>query len=210
MKKLLSFITVAVMTLAFAVPAQAQFKIGPRIGMNVNKLNFDKEVFDGANRAGFTAGLEAEFTVPVVGIGLDASVMYVRRNSRFMSEVTGTDWPQQTKVSNGHSDYIDVPVYVKWKFGLPIVGGLVKPFLFTGPDFAFLCSKKAITDAWKSKKVDTSWNFGLGVEFFNHLQFAASYGLGMSKAAEFVGATEQGTKIEGKNRYWTVTAAYLF
>ena len=54
-----------------------------------------------------------------------------------------------------------------------------------------------------------AWNFGFGVQLLGHLQVGASYGIGMTKAFEKIGAVE-GVDIQGKNRYWTVTAAYLF
>jgi hypothetical protein len=83
--------------------------------------------------------------------------------------------------------------------------------VFTGPEFSFLTSKTAINEAWKNKKMNVSWNIGAGVQLFNHLQIGASYGLGVSKAAEKIGVTVNSEEtIEGKNNYWTVTAAWLF
>ena len=55
-----------------------------------------------------------------------------------------------------------------------------------------------------------AWNFGFGVELFSKVQVAASYGLGLTKSLEAVGVMDNGVDIDGKNRYWTVTAAYLF
>ena len=63
---------------------RSQFRIGPRVGVAVNDLHFNKSVFDGDNRAGFTAGVMTEFTVPVIGLGFDLSAMYVRRSAKWM------------------------------------------------------------------------------------------------------------------------------
>ena len=52
-------------------------------------------------------------------------------------------------------------------------------------------------------------NFRFGGQQLEHLQVGASDGIGMTKAFEKIGAVE-GVDIQGKNRYWTVTAAYLF
>jgi hypothetical protein len=83
--------------------------------------------------------------------------------------------------------------------------------VFTGPDFAFLTSKTAINEAWKNKSVNVSWNVGLGVQLFSHLQVGASYGFGITKAAEKIANVgDSNVQIEGKNNYWTVTAAWLF
>ena len=47
---------------------------------------------------------------------------------------------------------------------------------------------------------------GGGVELFSHLQVAATYGWGLSKSS----SNDSGVALYGKNRCWTVTAAYLF
>ncbi len=195
----LFFAAAAVAIAALAVqPAAAQFRIGPRVGLNVNKLHFDKELLGNENRAGFNAGLMAEFTVPVVGIGFDISAMYVRRSA---------EWAQQQLIDK--REYIEIPLNLKYKLNIPIVNSIIRPFLTTGPSFSFLTSKKSWT-AFRNKSCDVAWNFGLGVELLRHMQIAASYGVGMTKAFETIGAINGSAGIEGKNRYWTVTAAYLF
>lgn len=198
-------IIAAVMALAGAIPAAAQFKFGPKAGVSVNSLHFSRDVFDSDNRTGFTGGLMCEFTVPVVGIGLDASLMYVRRSvdAEYDPNTGGPQTPATTTIGR---DYITIPVNLKWKFGIPVV----KPFLTTGPEFSFLTSRKAIKDAWRNKSVDYSWNFGAGVELLGHLQVAASYGLGLNKVLQNIGLADNATKVNAKNRYWTITAAYLF
>lgn len=193
MKKRLLTILVAIM---MVLPAMAQFKIGPRLGVAINSLHFNKEALAEDNRAGFTGGLQIEFTAPIIGIGMDASLMYVKRSGRGINnEYIG-------------SDYIDIPINVKYKLGIPVV----KPFVFTGPDFAFLTSKKTVANIIKRRNFDVGWNFGFGVELINHLQLSAAYGIGLTKALEDFGLKDEGNRagIEGKNRYWTVTAAWLF
>ncbi len=191
----------AVLALVSVVPAQAGFRFGPRVGLEVNKLHFNEDLFTSDNRAGFTGGLQFEVS-GLFGFGVDASVMYVRRSAEFLS--------QNEDVTAKNRDYIDIPINVKYKFSLPLVSKVLAPYVFTGPDFAFLTSGTGINEAWKSKKVDVAWNFGLGVELVSHLQVSASYGIGISKAAEMIGATGGKQDIDGKNRYWTVTAAWLF
>lgn len=178
-----------------ALPANAQFRIGPKVGINVNSFHFNKATFDSNNRVGFNAGILTEFTVPLVGIGFDASVMYVRRNASF---TTGEE-----KVTNNRS-YIDIPINLKYKLNIPVINNIVRPYLATGPAFAFLTSKKNF-DEFRNKKCDIAWNFGFGAELLRHVQIGASYGIGLNKAFK---TTDNA--IDGKNRYWTVTAAYLF
>ncbi|MCM1094271.1 MAG: porin family protein [Lachnospiraceae bacterium] len=172
-------ILAAIMIIAMAVPASAQFRFGPKVGITVSELHFSKSVFNEGNRTGFTGGLMTEFTVPIIGLGFDASVMYARHSEK--------------------RDYIDIPVNLKYKFGLPVIGKIITPFLTTGPSFSVL-----VKDLSGAKNFSTSWNFGLGVALVNHIQVAASYGFGISKAAYVEDAGS------GKDRCWTITAAYLF
>ena len=51
---------------------------------------------------------------------------------------------------------------------------------------------------------------GAGVEILGHLQLAAAYGIGLNSALQKTGVADNATKVEAKNRVWTLTAAYLF
>lgn len=180
--KIKGIILAAIMVMAMALPSSAQFRFGPKVGLNISELHFNKSAFDSKNRAGFNAGLMTEFTVPIIGIGFDASAMYSRRNSE-----------------NGyHRDYLSVPVNLKYKFGIPVISHIITPFLTTGPGFDFL-----LNDPDGAKSMNVDWNFGIGVALINRIQIAASYGFGISKAYKTDGA-------EAKDRCWTITAAYLF
>lgn len=200
MKKLFITLAIAVIALVSAVSAEAQFRFGLKAGVAVNSLHFNESTFDASNRAGFTGGAMVEFTAPVIGVGFDLSLMYVRRNTR---------WLEENEITSDNRDYIDIPLNFKWKFNIPLINKVVRPFALTGPTFSILTSGRNIGDTWRNRKFDTSWNFGAGVELLSHLQVAASYSVGMTKALKTIGVT--GTSdINGHNRYWTVTAAYLF
>lgn len=202
MSKIKRFWVVALL-LAFFVPSYAQLKIGPRVGVAVNSLHFDEKLLGKDNRAGFTAGLQLEFTVPLIGIGGDLSAMYVHRSADWMEENTST-------LNTSVSQYIDIPLNLKYKLTLPAISRIICPYVFTGPAFSFLVSKELVDD-FKKSKFDVAWNFGFGVELIRHLQVSASYGLGLTKALEYVNLKNGNTAdIDGKNRYWTVTAAWLF
>ncbi len=203
MKAIRVFFAVLALTIisATSMTANAQFRFGPKIGLNVSSLHFDKSAFDSENQTGFTGGLMMEFTVPVIGVGFDLSAMYVRRNAQFM---------QNNEVAKDKRDYIEIPLNLKYKIGLPVVGKIITPYLTTGPSVAFLTSKTGFDGFVKNKTFDAAWNFGFGVQLLNHLQVGASYGLGMTKAFKTVGVGNGSADIDAKNNYWTVTAAYLF
>lgn len=206
MKKFAFFFAMAIIALTTAIPASAQLKFGLKAGVAVNDLKFNSvaENFDVENRAGFTGGAMLEFTAPVLGLGIDASVMYVHRT------VGDKTLQEEFEHFNSSRDYIDIPLNLKWKISIPVISNVIKPYLATGPSFAFLVSKNDFKEFIEEKKCDVSWNFGAGVELFNHLQIGASYGIGLTKAMETIKVVDDMPTIEGKNRYWTITAAYLF
>lgn len=198
MKFITKAIAAVLLAAAAVVPAQAQFRLGLKAGVAVNTLKFNKDVVSSDNRTGFTGGLMADFTVPVIGLGFDASVLYAARSVDFTNSETG-DVITKTR------SYIDIPVNLKYKIGLPGIGRIITPFLTTGPDFSFLLSKENMDDAFSNKKFDFAWNVGAGVQLVNRVQIAASYGFGLTKTA-----SGDKSLYSGKNRCWTITAAYLF
>lgn len=209
MKLLYRFLLVMVLAAGSVATASAQFRIGPRVGVNVNKLHFNESTFDKGNQTGFTGGLQCEFTVPVIGVGFDLSVMYVH-------QVNGIDNKKGSPVIEDidndtfkKKDYIEIPLNLKYKLSLPLISKLVKPYFTTGPSIAFLTSRKAISEAYRNKKVDWTWNLGFGVEVLSHLQVGASYGIGLNSTVEKLNVANA-EDINCKTRAWTITAAYLF
>lgn len=200
--KLLLIAIVALAAGTLNANAGGPIKFGPKVGITANDLHFNNDLFESNNRTGWTAGLMLEGTVPVIGIGADLSLMYVRRNSEFML---------QNNISTDNRDYIEIPLNIKYKFSLPAVNRILVPYLAVGPSVSFLTSKKNIENAYRNKSVDWAINFGLGVQLFSHLDINARYGLGLTKAINALPGDQGGPAgIEGKNRYWTITLGYLF
>lgn len=210
MKKSIIRIIAAAMLFALpALPAAAQIHFGPKLGVAIDKLSFSKDVLNSDNRAGFTGGLTLEVMLPVANLGFDISAMYVHRSSDVLDMTDQDPVTGAYSVEKNNRDYIEIPLNLKYKLGLPVVGKIVTPYVFTGPSFAFLTSKKAINEAMNNKTFDVAWNFGVGLQLINKIQVGASYGLGMTKAVKALSDVES-ANIDGKNRYWTVTAAYFF
>lgn len=203
MKKTI-FCVALVAALFLAIPANAQFKIGPKVGVNISTLSLGGDLsknFKSSNVSSFTGGVMAEFMVPVIGIGLDASVMYTRKGSDLKNLVENSTEKQ-------HTDYVEIPINLKYKFSLPVVGSVLAPFVYAGPSFGFRVGDN-FADQYKNKSFETAINVGIGLEFFNHLQVAGQYGWGLGKAMEFESDALNST-LDGKSRAWTITAAYLF
>lgn len=197
-KKILSATLMLLLALTCALPVAGQVRFGVRGGLTLGKLSFDREVINSHNRMGWCGGLMLDLNIPVVGLGVEVSAMYTHRNNRL------TDHEQVFK-----RDYLDIPVYARYRLSLPHIGHVVAPLVFTGPNFSILFSENA-PEGYKNRKTHLSWDVGGGVDLFNRLRVTATYGIGMSKAMEYVDLEYQGDKVEGKDRYWTLSAALLF
>lgn len=203
MKSVKRIFVAMIAVLAISATASAQLSFGVKAGLKVNKISFDEKALASDNQAGFTGGVMAEFMLPVLNLGVDASLMYVHNKVN-----VGVDG-FEGGVDKARS-YIEVPVNLKWKIGLPIAGNIVSPYIFTGPCFSFLAGKAEIEEALKEKKVDVSWNIGVGVQLLRKLQISAGYGFGLNNTLEIAGVDGNWTDIDGKRNCWTITAAYLF
>ncbi len=201
MKKLKCLLAAMAIALGVAAPsasAVGPFKFGVKVGTEINSLKFNEDAFKSDNRAGFTGGLMVQFVAPIINLGFDASVMYTHRSLHM--------YAAEDKTQSAHigSDFIEIPINLKYNIGLPVIGKFVSPFLTTGPDFSFLVSKKTVNDM-KQKNYDLAWNFGIGLSIVDKVQVAASYGLGITN-----NASGDQALYDSKNRFWTVTLAYLF
>ena len=204
-----NFILVIAVCLAFITPplySHAEFRIGPRAGVDISHLHFNKDIFSSENRLGFTGGLQAEVNLPL-GFSFDLSAMYVRRSTAGSLNIDG-----DIVTTDSHRDYVNVPVNVRWKLSIGAVGKFISPYIFTGPDFAFLLSDNvAVGEDFESRKTDISWNVGFGLELFRHLQLSATYGMGLTDLKNInanIGSWIN--DLKAKNNNWTLTAAWMF
>lgn len=189
MKKILVACLIAVMSIS---AANAGLRFGVKLGTNVNHLSTNiKSNFDKNNRAGFTGGVLAEYMTPLLGLGFDLGVQYAYLN---------------TGIEN-NKNFIQIPLNLKYKFSLPVVGSFLSPYIFTGPSFDFKLDKSTVT-SMKTKTFQSVWNLGLGLELVKHLQIGASYGFGMNTIAKI--AIPGAEPVKYHNGYWTIAAAWLF
>ena len=180
MKKIFGALMIAV-CIGMAMPAQAQLHFGVKGGLNLSKASF--------------IGPMAEFNIPVVGLGVDASLLFAQRGIKI------SDGGEEATVKqNG----LDIPVNLKYNIGL---GSLVGLYVAAGPDFYFDFAGNKTIDGVKTdkKKAEVGINVGAGVKLLNHLQVGANYNIPLGKTASF-------EDIEGsyKTKTWQVSVAYIF
>lgn len=199
MKKFFTLILVAVATMV-AAPANAQVQFGLKGGLNVTSMSFSEKVLAKENRAGFFIGPTAKFTLPIVGLGVDASALYDQREA----EVDGDKIKQQA---------INVPINLRYSVGL---GETASVYFAAGPQFGFNVGDKEhkLTDGetWKLSGSTLSVNFGLGVMILNHVQIGANYNLVCGKTGELSVLEGAGNALKNKGRAnaWQISAAYYF
>jgi opacity protein-like surface antigen len=192
------FLTVVVLFAALmtAAPAKAEVKFGLKGGLNLTSMSLDANAIDKSNQAGFFVGPTVKFTLPVVGLGIDASALYDQRKS----EVDGTSLKEQS---------IQIPVNLRYGIGL---GSTASIYFFAGPQFGFNVGDKSIkttTSEWTFKSSNISANVGLGVMLLSHLQISANYNFGLGKTGE-LDILNTNFKENGKMNAWQIAVAYYF
>ena len=201
MKKIFTLILVAVATMV-AVPASAQVQFGLKGGLNVTNMSLNDDILKTENRAGFFIGPTVKFTLPIVGLGVDASALYDQREA----EVKGTDEKIKQQA-------INIPVNLRYGVGL---GETASIYFAAGPQFGFNVGDKEhkLTDGetWKLSGSTLSVNFGLGVMILNHVQIGANYNLVCGKTGELsvIEGTGNALKNKGRANAWQISAAYYF
>lgn len=203
MKRTLLSLAVAVAALTFALPSQAQVKLGVKAGLNVSNMNFKnvQENIKADNRTGFFAGLTADFTIPLLGLGADASLLYDNK-------VVGVD--------DGHKTlhYIDLPLNVKYTLGF---SSLVSVYAATGPQFSWNVGDRhwgitQIGQNWELNKSEFSWNAGFGATVLKHVRVGYNYNiaLGSTAKAEPLKIGLQAATGKLKNNTHQISVSYLF
>lgn len=183
--------------------AQAGIRFGVKAGVNLANASLSTEALDPSNFTGFQAGLITDFTLPIIGLGMDAALLYSQQGLKFdknlISELRLSD--ETKKLST-----LDIPVNLKYKFSLV---GLMGVYLNAGPYVSFRLDEN-LKDQYKTKSFGAGLNFGAGVELLNHLQIGANYKLGLTNDYSDFHLNLDALKGDGKVRVWSITAAYFF
>lgn len=200
------FFTMVVLLATLTVAAQAQVKFGVKGGLNLTNMKFDESVVDKSSQAGFFIGPTVKFTLPVVGLGIDAAALYDQRSAK----INGTD--EKLKQQS-----IQIPVNLRYGFGL---GETASIYLFAGPQFGFAIgdkSKNIVNNAldWRLKDSNLSANVGLGLMLLNHLQVSANYNIALGTTGEVsfsdaANATWNTAVGKAKANAWQISVAYYF
>lgn len=215
MKKLFTAAIVALSMMFGANNAQAQVQFGIKGGLNVTSMSLDKDkLLDTENQAGFFIGPTVKFTLPIVGLGIDASALYDQREAK----IKGDGDEKDITSARLKTQAINIPINLRYGVGL---GSVANVFFFAGPQFGFNVgdkNKSIFQDAveWKLKSSNFSVNVGLGFTVLSHLQVSANYNIACGKTGDVTVSDAAGTALQemlgnsGKANAWQVGLAYYF
>lgn len=199
MKKIFSIFLVAVCCFAMAIPAQAQLiKWGVKGGVNMSDIDLSGG-YNGNkdNATGFFIGPMAEFTVPLIGLGVDGSLLFSQKQVKLDG-----DKVKQTG--------LEIPVNLKYTIGL---GSMLGIYFAAGPDFFFdFSGDKTLNEiSVDKKKTQVALNLGLGLKLVKHLQVGVNYQIPMGDSFTLKNAVNAATNSgSAKTKIWQVSAAYIF
>ncbi len=207
MKKIFTAIAFAAALFA-AVPSQAQIKFGLKGGYNVTDMSLSSDVIKKSNQTGFFVGPTAKFTLPIVGLGIDAAILYDQREAKMENKINA-------ETSTVSEKNINIPINVRYSVG---VGSLASVYLAAGPQFGFNVGGKNYNwddgTNYELKKSNFSVNLGAGVSLINHIEIGCTYNIACGKTGELTvknaaSAAENSVKNNRTNA-WQVYAAYYF
>ena len=209
MKKITAVFTlVAVLMFGLSVPVQAQVQFGVKGGLNVGRMSLNNDLLKASNRTGYYFGPTVKFTLPVVGIGIDAAALYDQRETKLSNDKLKETSSFEKTVKQ---QQIVVPINLRYNIGLSKMAALL---FYAGPQFGFnVGDKNQSIDGkridWHFKNSNLSINAGAGVMLLNHLQVSVNYNIACGKTGE---ATVDNTidAIKARNHAWQVGAAYYF
>lgn len=207
MKKLFTLIVLVAATY-FAVPANAQLKFGIKGGLNITDMSLSNDVFETSNRTGFFIGPTIKFTLPIIGLGIDASALYDQREGEVNVEAD-----DKTLVSTRlKQKSINIPINLRYDIGL---GSLAAVYLAAGPQFGFNVGDKNQSlykdvAEWRLNTSNFSVNVGAGVMLLGHLQVGANYNIVCGKTGEITVLDGAESVLRGRSNTWQISAAYYF
>ena len=204
MKKLFAVVLMAV---AFAMPSKAQFSWGIQAGLNMSNVSVKEAVDDAGgavkSRTGFFVGPTVKFTLPIIGLGIDASALYDQREGKSGDETI-------------KSQTLQIPINVRYGVGL---GSIAEVFAFAGPQFGFKLGGDEDTSIggtkvseWTLKSSNLSANIGIGATILSKLQAKLNYNIALGKTGEYK-ENVNGVMQEissAKFNAWQVSLAYFF
>lgn len=219
MRKIITIVLMSIAVLAAPI-AQAQFRVGVKLGANVSKssADIDKLKFDGSAITNFTGGVTAEWII-AAGFGFDVSAMYTAKGTEYVigENLGGALNNLAGVVLTNEVHYIEVPLNLKYKLQIPAVKKIFAPYVYLGPSFAFkvgesieIGDKNLSSNEVDNSSIDYAFNLGLGFEVIQHINLSVQYGWGLNSSSDFNFLNKIIDETSVRSGAWTVTLGWIF
>ncbi len=188
----------------WTTPADAQIKWGLDGGVNMSKASIKGggHSFGSSNRTGWFVGPKVQATMPVIGLGMDASLLYSQKYMRL--DADGEHYPRKSM------SYLEVPINLRYNYGF---NGLVGVYVATGPQYNWCLGSRNLKDTDGSigrlKRSAFSWNVGGGVTLLSHFQVGVTYNVALGETGK---VRDEGIvkDFDVKNNTVQVRLSYLY
>ena len=213
MKRIAAPLIALFIILSAAMPAAAQFRYAPIVGVTVNDLKFKQKLFPVDKTVGFEAGIMGELMFPGIGFGMDFGLLYDMMGAK--TDLGSREvWASQGFGNQNQMLHaIQIPVHIRFKWTR--MNGLedyIAPFVYGGPDFDILVGHSKFKgdegagDPYKFTGGDLGLTAGGGAELFKRWQVSVQYTWGMT----YLLKTRKLDNLSAQNRQWAVRVAYFF
>jgi hypothetical protein len=205
MKKIL---TLLILVCAFfgSYSANAQFRYGPAVGVNISSLKFKQDLISVDKAVNYTAGIQGEMMFPGIGFGLDLGLLYEQLGAN-VNLGEKTIWASQGfGRERVYLHYIQIPFHLKFKYtNLNGLEDYIAPFVSGGPDFTLLAAHGS-DKAFNYSGGELGLSVAVGAELYRNWQVSAGYTWGMTYSLK----TQLLENFSARNRAWNVKVAYFF
>lgn len=181
-------------------------KLGVKGGLNVTDMHLNSKLLSESSCVGGFIGPTIKFTLPNIGLGIDASALYDYRKAKVTDRVNQEKSVKQEQLS--------IPVNAHYSIGL---GSTTSVFLFAGPQWSINIGDKDFEwtkgSSYSFKDSNFSVNAGLGITLMDHLQISANYNIAMGKTADIKARdvlTDLTEKAKSRTNSWQIAVAYFF
>ena len=206
-RRFLAFLVLA----GFCLPiwSGAPVRVAVKGGLELTQMDFSTSDLRDANRAGFYIGPMLGITLPIVGVGVDVSLLYNQRSLK----VDGERFRQESLL---------IPVNMRYAMNL---GDALGIFLSAGPQFGFNLGddifywKDALNSNHQYNLQNTmlSFNLGAGLHIGSHLEGGIYYNIPLGKTADFtwdqLGSELKNTtwnRAKSRTNAWHIAVVYYF
>ena len=206
MKRKIISLLIAIVAIASASVANAQFRYGAMVGGDITTLRFKQDIIDINKSAGYSAGVIGELMFPGIGFGVDFGLYYEQRGATLHLGTRELWASQGYGTERSYLHYLVIPFHLRYKYtNLNGFEDILAPFAYAGPSFGLLVGHSKI-DCLSYPFGELGVDFGIGAEIKRNWQVSAGYTLGLTYALK----DKILTNYSARNSTWNLRVAYFF